>query len=231
MTVQIEIANGCRYLPQYLDICSQKALLAHLRQALSAAPLFQPVMPRSGKAFSVRMSNMGELGWVSDREKGYRYQDRHPVTGEKWPAMPDLLPRLWRKLTGCPLLPEACLINYYDASARMGQHRDDENHLAAPIMSISLGDQAKFRLGGLTRSDASRTFMLSSGDILILEPPLRDAYHGIDRILGGSSRLLEEGGRFNLTMRRVHPAHEKKQWVAATGGNLLPPSADGKGRS
>ena len=202
--MEIVITPGCRYFPEFLNETSQRELLDHIQKALREAPLFHPTMPRTGKPFSVRMSNMGQIGWVSDKEQGYRYQADHPQTKRSWPQMPQLLHELWQELTGFALQPEACLINYYDAEARMGLHQDaDEQHLQAPIMSISLGDKAHFRLGGLKRQDPTRTLILSSGDILILEPPLRMAYHGIDRIISGSSRLLDEGGRFNLTMRRI----------------------------
>ncbi len=173
---QMEVALGCQYFPQFLNETSQRELLGHIQKALCDAPLFQPTMPHTGKAFSVRMSNMGEIGWVSDKEGGYRYQATHPQTKRSWPQMPELLHELWQELTRFALQPEACLINYYDAKARMGLHQDsDEQNLQAPIMSISLGDKARFRLGGLKRRDPTRTFILSSGDIVILEPPLRKA--------------------------------------------------------
>ncbi len=204
MAMEISVVNGCRYFPRFLTKKVQLELLCNIRKALAKAPLYQPVMPRTGKPFSVRMSNMGDLGWVSDKVQGYRYQGVHPLTQQPWPAMPELLIDLWTDLTGFSLPPEACLINYYSAAARMGLHKDaDEQNLQAPILSISLGDKARFRLGGKKRRDPTRTLILESGDVLILEPPLRLAYHGIDHLLAGSSRLLDEGGRFNLTLRRV----------------------------
>ncbi len=204
--MEIEIAPGCRYFPDFLNQAAQQKLLEHIQKALLKAPLFQPTMPKTGKPFSVAMSNMGTLGWVSDKVQGYRYQETHPTTRQNWPPIPSTLLALWDDLTDFSLLPEACLINYYDAKARMGLHRDaDEQNLQAPIMSLSLGDKAQFRLGGLKRSDPTRTFFLSSGDILILEPPMRIAYHGIDRVIAGASRLLAQGGRYNLTMRRITP--------------------------
>lgn len=207
MMAEIKVVNGCRYYPDFLGKTAQKNLLAHIRMALIKAPLFQPTMPRTGKPFSVSMSNMGPLGWVSDKDQGYRYQATHPQTGQFWPQIPSMLQDLWNDLAKFTLPPEACLINYYNATARMGLHRDDdEHHLQAPILSISLGDKATFRLGGSKRNDPTCTLTLQSGDIVILEPPLRDAYHGIDRIFYGSSRLVVEGGRFNLTLRRVNPA-------------------------
>jgi DNA oxidative demethylase len=197
------MAEGLVHYPGVLDRAAQLALLAALRERIAQAPLFTPVMPKTGKPFSVRMTNLGPLGWVSDRG-GYRYQARHPVTGEPWPPMPDLLLELWRRLGGYPHDPEACLVNHYGAGARMGLHRDeDEADLAAPVVSLSLGDTALFRFGGPTRGDRTRSVRLASGDVVVMGGASRLCYHGVDRILSGSSTLLPEGGRINLTMRRV----------------------------
>ena len=193
-----------RYLPGYIDATGQRRLVEEIRAAVGAAPLFQPTMPRTGKAFSVRMSNCGPLGWVSDKDGGYRYQATHPVTGQPWPGMPLLLLELWRELTGYPHPPEACLINYYAGGTKMGSHVDrDEADRAAPVLSVSLGDSAVFHVGGLKRGDPKTRLTLASGDVLLLEGPSRFAYHGIDRILPGTSDLLANGGRINLTLRRV----------------------------
>ena len=128
------------------------------------APLYRARMPRTGKPFSVRMSNCGPLGWVSD-EAGYRYQPTHPETGRPWPPMPARLVEAWRLLAPDAPPPEACLINFYDAEAKMGLHQDrDEQELSAPVLSLSLGDSALFRLGGSKRSDPTRSFWLQSGD-------------------------------------------------------------------
>ena len=142
-------ASGLRFHPGYLDRAQQQALLAALRRIFEAAPLFTPRMPRSGRPFTVRMSNCGPLGWVSD-EAGYRYQPTHPVTGQPWPPMPDALIAMWNDLAGYPSPPEACLINYYCPTAKMGLHQDrDEEDFAAPVVSLSLGDSCLFRVGGL----------------------------------------------------------------------------------
>ena len=168
-----------------------------------AAPLFTPRMPRTGKPFSVRMTNSGPLGWVSDVE-GYRYQPNHPETGRRWPPLPSLARAAWAELApDCPP-PEACLVNVYGPAARMGLHQDrDEADLSAPVVSLSLGDDALFRIGGSTRNAPTRSFRLRSGDAMSLGGPARLAFHGVDRIIGGSSTLLAEGGRINLTLRRV----------------------------
>ena len=192
------------YLPGKLKDAEQGRLLGALRAVMAEAPLFTPTMPRSGKPMSVRMTNCGPLGWVTDKEQGYRYQATHPVTSKPWPAMPQALLDLWREVASYPADPEACLVNYYVGDAKMGLHQDkDEEDFAAPVMSVSLGDSAVFRVGGLKRKDPTHAFELKSGDVVVLSGDDRLAYHGIDRILPGTSDLLPEGGRLNLTLRRV----------------------------
>ena len=201
-----ELPAGVRLLRGFLNAAAQERLLAEVVRILRAAPLFTPRMPRSGRPFSVRMSNAGPLGWVSDREKGYRYEPTHPETGRPWPPMPTMLLEMWSELTGYPAPPEAGLINYYAPGAKMGLHVDiDEEALDAPILSVSLGCSARFRLGGLKRRDPTLTFDLHPGDVLILEGPSRLRFHGIDRIHPGTGSLPEEigAGRINITLRRV----------------------------
>jgi DNA oxidative demethylase len=205
MSVSIEIAPGAVHYPGFLDRAAQEALRDDLREIVRAAPLFQPRMPRTGKAFSVRMTNCGPLGWVSD-ERGYRYQPRHPDTGAPWPAMPEIVVRAWAVLAAGAPPAEACLVNFYDAAARMGLHQDrDEQDFATPVLSLSLGDSCLFRIGGAERGAPTRSFRLHSGDALILGGPSRLAFHGVDRIIAGTSTLLTSGGRINLTLRRVTP--------------------------
>jgi len=195
--------QGLRVYPGYLDRDAQTALLAALRTIFAEAPLYTPRMPRSGRPFTVRMSNCGLLGWVSD-QNGYRYQPTHPETGRPWPAMPAMLTAIWQELAHYPAPAEACLVNFYAANAKMGLHQDrDEQDFDAPVLSISLGDTCLFRVGGRARSDSSRTFRLGSGDVVILGGDARLNFHGVDRIYPGTSRLLPEGGRINLTLRRV----------------------------
>ncbi|WP_428032188.1 alpha-ketoglutarate-dependent dioxygenase AlkB family protein [Ancylobacter sp.] len=202
----VEIVPGCLYWPGWLDRAGQEALAAELRTILAKAPLFVPRMPRTGKPFSVRISSCGPLGWVSDIA-GYRYQATHPETGEAWPPLPPLLTRAWAELAGSPLEPEACLINWYAPDARMGLHQDrDEDEFSAPVLSLSLGDTAVFRIGGTARKDPTRSIRLASGDALLLSGPARLAFHGVDRIVPETSTLLKQPGRINLTLRRVRRA-------------------------
>jgi alkylated DNA repair protein (DNA oxidative demethylase) len=189
--------------PGYLDRPAQEALLAAIRDVIARAPLYVPRMPKTGAPFSVRMTNCGSVGWVSD-ERGYRYQPTHPETGQPWPAMPDSLLRAWAEIGRHESPPEACLINFYAPSARMGLHQDrDEGDFTAPVVSLSLGDTCLFRIGGTQRSDKTRSFRLASGDAMVLAGEQRLAFHGVDRIIAGTSTLLGEPGRINLTLRRV----------------------------
>jgi alkylated DNA repair protein (DNA oxidative demethylase) len=195
--------DGLRLHPDYLDRSTQEALLAAVRDVIAAAPLYTPRMPKSGTPMSVRMTNCGALGWITDG-RGYRYQAHHPDTGAPWPPIPELLLAAWRDLARYPLPPEACLVNFYGSGAKMGLHQDrDEDDFAAPVLSLSLGDTCLFRVGGTKRSDPTRSFRLASGDAVVLGGAARLAHHGVDRILPGSSTLLPDGGRINLTLRRV----------------------------
>ncbi len=195
---------GFRHLPGRFDRAAQERLVTDIRAVVSAAPLYVPRMPRTGKEMSVRMTNCGALGWVTDKERGYRYQATHPETGNRWPAIPPMLLDLWREEAGFDADPQACLVNFYDADAKMGLHQDrDEQEFAAPVVSVSLGDDCLFRIGGRERSDPIRSLPLKSGDVVILGGASRLAFHGVDRIYPGTSTLLKNGGRINLTLRRV----------------------------
>ncbi len=196
--------DGFRLWPGLLGRAEQEALRDEVFARLKSGPLYVPRMPKSGAPMRVRMSNFGALGWVTDKEQGYRYQATHPDTGKPWPDMPEKVLALWAELTSYPAPPEACLVNLYEGDARMGLHVDsDEDAWDAPVLSISLGDTALFRIGGVVRSDPTRSVRLASGDVCMLGGPSRRAYHGVDRILPGTSRLLPKGGRINLTLRRV----------------------------
>ncbi|MEZ5810280.1 MAG: alpha-ketoglutarate-dependent dioxygenase AlkB [Rhizobiaceae bacterium] len=198
------LPKGVRHIPGFLDAAAQATLVDRVRVAISAAPLYTPAMPKTGKPMSVRMSNCGPLGWVTDRERGYRYQATHPVTGRPWPAMPASLLDIWQAVSGYGHPPEACLINFYAESAKMGLHQDrDEEDFDAPVVSISLGDTCLFRVGETTRGGRTVSFKLKSGDVVVLGGPGRLCFHGVDRIYPATSALLKNGGRINLTLRRV----------------------------
>ena len=194
---------GFRHLRVHLPCAMLLAGVRVVVTAVDGAGWFQPTMPRSGRPMSVRMCNLGPLGWLTDRQ-GYRYQATHPDTGLPWPPLPPGLLELWDELTGWPAPPQACLVNLYRGDAKMGLHQDrDEQALTAPVLSVSLGDDALFRLGGIMRRGPTRPLLLRSGDVVVLGGPARLCFHGIDRVLPGTSALVPGGGRINLTLRRV----------------------------
>ncbi|MEP9397666.1 alpha-ketoglutarate-dependent dioxygenase AlkB [Mesorhizobium sp. KR2-14] len=198
------LPKGVRHIPGYLDRAAQGALVEDIRAVVQAAPLYVPTMPGTGKEMSVRMTNCGALGWVTDRERGYRYQPTHPQTGLPWPPIPEALLTIWRELSGYPHPPEACLVNFYAETAKMGLHQDrDEAALDAPVVSVSLGDSCLFRVGETARSGPTVSIRLDSGDVVILGGEGRLCFHGVDRIYPTTSTLLKNGGRINLTLRRV----------------------------
>ncbi|HVZ27373.1 MAG TPA: alpha-ketoglutarate-dependent dioxygenase AlkB [Rhizomicrobium sp.] len=204
--VRLDIAPGVTLWREKFNRSAQEKLLHEILTLAKDAPFYRPVMPVSGKAFSVEETNFGPLGWVSDKS-GYHYQDTHPVTGKHWPAIPTTLLALWDGIAKATS-PQCCLVNLYREGARMGLHQDrDESALDAPVVSVSLGDDALFRIGGQERKGATSSLRLQSGDVVMFGGPARLAFHGIDRIYPGSSTLIRDvfggGGRINLTLRRV----------------------------
>ena len=182
---------------------AQENLLCDVSTVVRQAPFYRPRMPGSGRPFSVLMTCAGPLGWVADA-CGYRYHRHHPVQATSWPPIPASLLRLWQTLSDYPAPPQCCLINLYLAHARMGLHQDcDEEAMEAPVLSVSLGDTATFRMR-LEGEKKSCSWRLCSGDVLVMSGAARRSFHGIDRIFPGSSGLFGAGGgRINITMRRV----------------------------
>jgi alkylated DNA repair protein (DNA oxidative demethylase) len=201
--VKFDIAPGVALWREKLDRAAQKALLDAVFARVETAPFYRPTMPKSGAPFLVEETNFGPLGWVSDRE-GYRYAKNHPMTGKPWPDIPLALLILWDEVAFYPQPPQCCLVNLYRGAAKMGLHQDrDEQARDAPVLSVSLGDEALFRIGGETRKGPTASVKLSSGDVLTFGGAARMAYHGIDKVIAGSSTLVPGGGRINLTLRRV----------------------------
>jgi alkylated DNA repair protein (DNA oxidative demethylase) len=203
MTTKISVAPGVVLWRERFDRAAQTALLNEVLARTNDAPFYRPQMPGSGADFSVEETNFGSLGWLSDKS-GYRYVPTHPATGDAWPSIPQTLLDLWNETTDHNAPPECCLVNLYRDGARMGLHQDrDEQAADAPVLSVSLGDDALFRIGGTTRRGPTQSVKLTSGDVLMFGGPARLAFHGIDRVLAGSSTLIPGGGRINLTLRRV----------------------------
>ncbi len=193
--------RGFQVFKGFLSPEEQSALVEDLRNVAESAPFFAPMTP-SGKKMSVKMTSAGELGWVTDRS-GYRYQANHP-NGQSWPDIPKTVLSIWQAVSGCARLPDSCLVNFYGEGARMGLHQDkDEGCFDVPVVSISLGDDALFRMGGAEKGGKTDSIWLNSGDVVVMGGAARLAYHGVDRIRFGSSSLLPKGGRINITLRGV----------------------------
>lgn len=204
LATKLAIAPGISFWPCALDTSVQILLMEEVTARIAAAPFYRPTMPVSGKPFSVEETNFGSLGWVSDKS-GYRYVPHHPVTGLPWPGIPPSLLSLWHATIEAPP-PECCLVNLYRGEARIGLHQDrDEAALDVPVLSVSLGDDAIFRIGWTTRRGKTQSIRLRSGDVLAFGGPSRLAFHGIDRVIAGTSEVVPGGGRLNLTLRRVTP--------------------------
>ena len=193
--------RGFRLFSGVISRGVQQAMVEALRGVVAAAPLMQPVTP-GGRQMSVRMTAAGRLGWVTDRG-GYRYERLHP-SGVPWPPIPETVMAVWRAFAGVDRVPDCCLVNFYGAGARMGLHQDkDEGDFSYPVVSISLGDEALFRMGGLDRAAGTQSIWLRSGEVVVMGGAARLAWHGVDRVRHGSSQLLPQGGRINLTLRVV----------------------------
>lgn len=193
--------RGFRIFKGLLSAPRQRQLVEELRAVVRAAPLFSPMTPY-GKPMSVRMTSAGKYGWVSDR-RGYRYATQHP-SGVPWPPIPETVLSIWSDLVSGARAPDCCLINYYGEAARMGLHQDrDEADFSWPVLSVSLGDDGLFRIGNQTRGGKTESIWLQSGDVVVMGGDARLTYHGIDRIKPGTSTLLDNPGRINLTCRVV----------------------------
>lgn len=206
--------SGLLYLPKYLTIADQKDLLNDLRTVVKQAPLFTPTMS-SGSPFRYKMTNIGDLGWVSDR-KGYRYESRHPVTGQPYPEIPSSLRSMIADLSskfGEQIRPDAVLLNWYPDGAKLGLHVDNTEKVSKPVVSLSLGDRGVFAIdttGSRDRSTAMKSLErinVNSGDAIVFGGDLRNAYHAVERIDAGTapSELgMKNSGRINLTARQVN---------------------------
>lgn len=200
-----DFPHGFAHYPGYFSPTEQLSLMEAVKLGVRQAPFYVPRMPRTGQPLSVVMSNFGPLGWVSDKDRGYRYQALHPKTNQPWPDMPNGLLKMWRDVTDYPCLPQACLINWYRDGNKMGAHIDnDEQDARAPVVSVSLGDPAMFRIGGPKRGGPTAGLKLFSGDVVVMGGESRFCYHSVSRIFFGESALVPRGGRINLTLRRVN---------------------------
>ncbi|MEM0924168.1 MAG: alpha-ketoglutarate-dependent dioxygenase AlkB [Pseudomonadota bacterium] len=199
----VDTIRGFEIHREYLDADAQLQIAEACRGVIRQAPFLRPVTAW-GKPMSVRMTSAGRVGWVIERGR-YRYSANHPETARPWPPIPQEVMAVWQAASGWSASPDCCLINWYGPEARMGLHQDkDEGTFEAPVVSISLGDPARFRMGGLARSDPTESTVLASGDVVVMGGAARLAFHGVDRVLAdGLPNPVTRRGRLNLTLRVV----------------------------
>lgn len=193
---------GITLLPRHAETA---VLLPQIDAVAAASPPRHLTVPGGG-TMSVAMTNCGQLGWVSDRS-GYRYDPIDPLTARPWPEMPRILSDLAQDAAArggfAGFVPDACLINSYEPGARMGLHQDrDERDFTHPIVSVSLGLDAVFLIGGTKRNDPTRPLDLHDGDVLVFGGPARRMYHGVRALKAGHHPLLG-ARRLNLTFRKA----------------------------
>lgn len=208
--IEEALPEGVVLFRKRLSLADQRAMLGDVADVIARAPLFRPQMP-TGPYMINTLTNCGERGWVSDK-RGYRYQQTHPETTQPWPPIPRTIQALAidavREAGFGDFEPDACLVNVYAADGRLSLHRDyDEAEFKWPIASLSFGNDADFQIGGLKRAGKTQTVRLHSGDVLVFGGPSRLRYHGVRKIIPGTSPLehpvLPPGGRINLTLRRA----------------------------
>ncbi len=194
----------CR--PKVANPGLQEELLAAVRAIAAEAPFLRP-RTRGGGMTSAAMTNAGNAGWWSDRS-GYRYITHQPESDKPWPPIPEVFLETVAHAveeTSWPAFePDACLINFYEPGAKMGLHQDrDERDFTQPIVTISLGDDADFLVGGLERKDKVMALIVASGDGLIMGGASRMRFHGVRKIYPGTSPLGGLTGRISLTFRKA----------------------------
>ena len=200
----VPLAPGATVLGGFARPVDER-LVAALEQVVERAPFRHMVTP-GGHRMSVAMTNCGTAGWVTDRT-GYRYDERDPESGRRWPAMPDAFAELATRAAAHAGFdgfdPDACLVNRYQPGTRLSLHQDkNERDLDAPIVSVSLGLPAVFLFGGLRRADRPRRVSLVHGDVVVWGGPARLGYHGVMPLEPGHHPLLG-GQRINLTFRKA----------------------------
>ena len=213
--VRLQIAPGVTHWRERLDRAAQSALLNDVLARVELAPFYRPVMPKTAAPFSVLETNFGTLGWISDRS-GYRYAKTHPATGQAWPDIPHALLALWNEMAQYEAPPQCCLVDLYLGNAKMGLHQDrDEEARDAPVLSVSLGEAALFRIGGDRdkRKTASVKLLLRRcGDVR------RPGETCLSRHRPGDRRKLDAGARWRAHQLDPAPCHISEQKNARPGG-------------
>ena len=207
MGPHVQLADGLVFFQSRLPASEQRELWNLCRELSEGdVPMYTPAV-RGGKKMSVGMLCLGKH-WNG---MTYQYEDRRSdFDGRAVPALPPRLVEVARAAAadaGFEMRPDLCIMNYYAEGAKMGVHQDKDERpetIAAgiPIVSVSLGDAARFVVGGLTRREPTNPLVLRSGDVLVMGGPSRLRFHGVTRILPGTAPEGTGPGRFNLTFRQ-----------------------------
>jgi DNA oxidative demethylase len=203
----VRLADGLILFQARLSPAEQRDLWALCRAlAGGPVPMYTPTV-RGGKKMSVGMLCLGKH-WNG---LTYKYEDRRSdFDGLPVPGIPARLAELAKAAAaaaGFEMQPDMCIMNFYGADAKLGVHQDKDERpetIAAgiPIVSVSLGDAARFVVGGLSRKEPMNPLILRSGDVLVMGGPSRLRYHGVTRIMPGTAPEGTGPGRFNLTFRQ-----------------------------
>ena len=204
----VSVRQGVAWLKEYLALGEQQTLVGRCRDIIDGpAGGYVPTV-RGGGRMRVRMVCLGRH-W---NPLAYRYEGtRADYDGLPVAPVPDLFAALAVRVAreaAFAFRPDICLINWYGPDGRMGLHQDKDESPASigaglPVVSISLGDTARFLLGGVRRRDPVETILLESGDAFVFGGPARLRYHGVSRIMPGTAPpTLGLEGRFNLTFRQ-----------------------------
>ncbi|MEH3105871.1 MAG: DNA oxidative demethylase AlkB [Sphingomonas fennica] len=198
----IALAPGAVVLPGFA-LGEADALIEGIAGIALEAP-FRRMETPGGRQMSVAMTSAGPLGWTSGR-RGYGYAATDPASGRPWPAMPPAFSALAMRAAAAGgfagFVPDSCLVNRYEAGARMALHQDrDERDMGQPIVSVSLGLPATFLWGGAARSNPAARVPLRHGDVVVWGGPARLTFHGIAPLKAGAHPATGEC-RYNLTFR------------------------------
>lgn len=191
-----------------LSLQEQKELLIICRDIIKQSPLFQKTM-RNGAEFKYLCTSAGQYGWTSDK-KGFRYIDLHPKTQQPFPEIPYIMRKIaihTAQKYNTTIRPETALINWYTEKSTLGLHVDKTEQSNAPVISISLGDTCLFIKGGKLKNSTKESIKLESGDVLIMGGEHRYYYHGVKKILVGTTPKelqMKTEGRINITIRQVN---------------------------
>lgn len=200
------------FLKGFLPIKDQQQVI---QTAFAIDPGFYVPKTRWGQSMSLRMNCLGRHWSARD----YKYHlIRKDVDGLPCPPIPESWQAIAKRavletgyLKAADYRPfDACIVNLYaEGTGKLGDHVDNSEPKEAlasgyPVASISIGASCIFRIGGLARTDPYESMTLESGDLVIFGRSKRLVYHGVKKVLEGTTPPdlgMPIPGRINLTFR------------------------------